>query len=179
MKKNILVITGSPRKGGNSDMLASAFIEGAEKKGHTVNRFDTRNKKISGCIACNNCWKTGYACSIPDDFRLLEPLLEEADVIAFVSPLYWFGMSAQIKSAIDRFYAYGTKPLKVQESLLLMCGETDDEADFKGPVESYKSMIQYLTWKERGILTVLNANAKGDILKTDGLSRAKELGEAV
>lgn len=104
--KKILVITGSPRIGGNSDMLADAFIKGVKAKGHSIKKFNTVENPIRGCIACNTCWSKGTACSFKDGFTKLEPLLEEADVIVLAYPLYWFGMTAHIKSAIDKFYAY-------------------------------------------------------------------------
>jgi multimeric flavodoxin WrbA len=87
MGKNILIITGSPRKNGNSDMMADAFIKGALAAGHKTIKFEAAFKKISGCTACDKCWSTGSACVINDDFAGLEPLLEEADMIVLAFPL--------------------------------------------------------------------------------------------
>ena len=97
LMKNILVLTGSPRKGGNSDLMADAFIKGAIAKGHQVIKFETAKKVIGGCKACDKCWSLGTACVFRDDFAELEPLIEKADVIVLATPLYWFNMSAQIK----------------------------------------------------------------------------------
>jgi multimeric flavodoxin WrbA len=86
--------------------MAEAFMKGALSKGHQVTKFRAAAKAISGCKACNTCWSKDRACSFRDGFTELEPLLEKADVTVFASPLYWFGMSSQIKAAIDRMYAY-------------------------------------------------------------------------
>lgn len=183
MSKNILILTGSPRKHGNSDLLANAFIKGIHLKGHNAFKFDTASKTIHGCKACNTCWSKGNACSFHDGFSELEPLLEKADVIAFASPLYWFGMSAHIKAAIDKFYAYtGTtckKPLKIKESFLLTCGAEKEIEWFNGIVESYRSMIKYMNWEDKGTLVAPGVYEKGDIEKTDALQRAEELGMSI
>ena len=145
MKKNILILTGSPRKNGNSDMLARAFADGAESKGHVVTIFSTA-KNMDGCQACDSCWSKGHACSFTDAFTDLEPLLEQADVVVFATPLYWFGFSSQIKAAIDRLYAYESprrlRSLNVAESVLLACaGEPSDAHVFDGLVSTFASMI--------------------------------------
>ncbi len=182
MKKNILVLTGSPRKGGNSDMMADAFIRGATAQGHTVTKFETAMKSISGCRACDTCWSTETACSFHDGFTELEPLLEQADVVVLATPLYWFSLPAQLKAAIDRLYAYGSKacrrPLKATETALLACGE-GRARDFDGAVETYKGIADYLRWQIRGIITVPAVSAKGDIVRTDALTRAEKLGAEI
>lgn len=87
MSKKIVVITGSPRKNGNSFAMTEAFIKAAEAKGHTVTRFDAADMTIGGCHACETCYKTGKACSFDDDFNTIAPAALDADVIVF-SPLY-------------------------------------------------------------------------------------------
>ena len=69
----ITVITASPRKNGNSFAMTKAFIDEAERLGHTVNRFDAAFMKIGGCHACQACYKTGKACSFDDDFNIIAP----------------------------------------------------------------------------------------------------------
>lgn len=181
--KNILVLTGSPRRGGNSDTLADAFIKGALDKGHTVNKFETAFKHIQGCTSCNSCWSSQTACVFRDGFTELEALLEEADLIVFATPLYWFSMSAQLKAAIDRFYAYMRdkcrKPLKIKESLLLTCGGDKDMAIFDGIIATYKGIADYMKWNDRGILALPNVYEIGDIEKTDGPNKAEILGRSI
>ena len=86
MSKNILILTGSPRKGGNIDKLADAFISGAEQAGHTAVKYATATKNIMGCKACNRCFSKGTACVFSDDFNELAPLVEQADRIVFAMP---------------------------------------------------------------------------------------------
>lgn len=183
MSKNILVLTGSPRKYGNSDLLANAFIKGTQSKGHNAIKFETAFKTIHGCKACNTCWSTGTACSFHDGFTELEPLLEKADVIIFASPLYWFGMSAQIKAVIDKFYSY-VRPtcknqLKIKESILLTCGAENEIEWFNGIIETYRGIVKYMNWQDRGALVVPGVYEKSDIEKTDALQRAEKLGASI
>lgn len=181
--KNILVLTGSPRRGGNSDLLADAFIKGALAKGHSVNKFETAFKHIQGCRACKACWSTETACIYTDGFTELEPLLEEAEVLVFATPLYWFGMSAQLKATIDRFYAYMRdnckRPLKISESVLLTCGGDKEPEIFDGIIATYRSMANYLKWTDRGIIAVTNMDEIGDIKRTNTLKQTEKLGEAI
>ncbi len=183
MSKNILVITGSPRKNGNTNLLADAFIKGAAAKGHQVTRFNAANRTINGCRACDTCWSKGHACSFPDGFTELETLLEKADAIAFATPLYWFGMSAQIKAAIDRMYAYDMPQrkvsLKIKESILLVCAAGVDMKIFDGVIGTYRGIVDYLSWKDSGILTVPGVQNRGDVLKTDALHKAEQLGNSL
>lgn len=181
--KKILVLTGSPRENGNSDLLAEAFIEGARQAGHETAKFKAGLKQIQGCMACKACWSKDRACVIRDGFTELEPLLEAADMIVFATPLYWFGMPAQLKAAIDRFYAYNSdacrRPLKASECVLLACGNDEGPEIFDGLIASYKSMANYLDWKDRGIVTVNGVDSIGDIKNTDALERAKKLGKSI
>ena len=96
MSKRVFIVTGSPRAGGNSDQLAKAFAKGAQEAGHTVTTFDAGRSKIGPCRACDTCFSKGVACSFDDDFNKLAPLLEQADAIALVSPLYWYDISGQL-----------------------------------------------------------------------------------
>lgn len=182
-RKNILVLTASPRKNGNSERMADAFIKGALSNGHKVTKFETSNKEIHGCKACETCWSKGKPCSFQDDFDELAPLLEEADAIVFSTPLYWFSFPAQVKAAIDKMYAYVSKscnrPLKIKESLLLVCGADEDMKMFDGIIASYREIVHYMNWKEKGVLAVPKVNEKGDIEATDALIKAEEYGRSL
>lgn len=182
MHKSILVMTGSPRKGGNSDMLAEAFIRGAKSRGHSVTLFRAAAKHIGGCRACGACWDKGRACSFADGFTELEPLVESADAVVFASPLYWFSFSSQIKAAIDRLNAYDSakalRPLKVRESALLVCGAGDDPHIFDGIISTYKSMSGYMGWTDRGVLAVAGVQERGEVAKGHALAQAEALGAA-
>ena len=176
--KNILVITGSPRKNGNSTLLAGAFTEGARIAGHNIMLFESGKKEINGCIACNTCFSKGNACSFNDDFNEIVPMMEKADIIVFCTPLYWFTFPAQLKSVIDKMYSFiiGKKKLKIKEAILMVCAETDDKNDFEGIIKTYEKIINYQGWKNNTILTIPNVNEIGEIKNTDGLEKAKNVG---
>lgn len=97
MSKKIVVITGSPRKNGNSFAMTEAFIKAAEDKGHTVTRFDAAMKQVGGCHACETCFKTGKACSFDDDFNTIAPAILEADAVVFSTPVYWYSSRPRSK----------------------------------------------------------------------------------
>jgi len=176
--KNIVIINGSPRKGGNTELLADSFKAGAEEAGHKVTIFETRKKKIKPCIACDTCFSKGAACSSGDDFNELAALLECADVLVFATPLYWASFSANIKLAIDKMHSFktGKKPLKIKEAVLLLVAGTNDEKDFEGIIKSYETILKYKRWKNAGIVAVPNVDAVGAINKTGALEKAKETG---
>lgn len=183
MGKKILVLTGSPRKNGNSEQMADAFIKGAQQAGHEAVKFEAGLKKMSGCIACNTCWSTGTACSVKDDFNKLEPLLESCDAIVFAAPLYWFAFPAQMKNVIDRLYAYGgtggTRPMTIKESVLLLCSEGTDDEGYQPVLKMYDLMRSFLGWKDSGILKIDGVGAPGDIENTDGLRLAQQMGKGL
>ena len=105
MNKKMVVITGSPRKNGNSFAMTDAFMKAAESKGHTVTRFDAAMMNIGGCRACETCFKTGKACSFDDDFNRIAQAVLEADAVIFTMPVYWYSIPAQMKGVIDRLYS--------------------------------------------------------------------------
>jgi len=184
MSKQILVITGSPRQKGNSDMLADAFIKGAIASGHRVEKFVSAAHQINGCLGCNGCWSKGSPCVQKDDFnKELAPMLEIADVLVFCLPLYAYSFPTQIKAPLDRLFPYGKedwmRPLKVKETAMIVCG-ADNEADaFNAVVESYRHLIGFFEWKNLGEVIVMNVNDKGDVLNTDGLKRAEAAGAKI
>lgn len=118
-KMKILVITGSPRKNGNSNTLAEHFIKGAKEAGHEVVRFDAAFKKVHPCIACNRCGMNGQ-CVFKDDFEFIRKHIADADLVAFATPMYYFGISAQIKTVIDRFYAINGQIHVPKKAVLMM-----------------------------------------------------------
>lgn len=181
MSKKILVLTGSPRKGGNSDLLADAFIKGAEAAGHEISKFDCGHKNIKPCIACNACYSIERACIFGDDFNELASLLEHSDMIVLVTPMYWFTFSAQLKAGLDKMYALliGGRQSSIQESMLLACGECGEESDFEGLVKTYQRITLYQKWNNAGVLVATAVSEKGDILKTDFLEKAKQMGQEI
>lgn len=181
MSKKIVVITGSPRKNGNSFAMTNAFVKEAEAKGHTVTRFDAAMMKIGGCHACETCFKTGKACSFDDDFNLIAPAILEADAVVFTTPVYWYSIPAQVKGVIDRIFSLvvGGKAVAGKECALITCCEEDDMSVMDGvriPIERSAALLKWHMVGEVLIPGVLNV---GDIEKTDGCKQAAALANKI
>lgn len=160
MSKRVLVLTGSPRLGGNTAILAEAFAKGAKEAGHTVTMFDAGQANILPCRACDACNNTGK-CILNDDYQKLAPILKETDVIALVSPLYWYDVTAQLKLAIDRFKSFHGD-IHIPESVLIMCGAVAEKERFDGAVQVYKRITEgSLKWKDRGVVLAASCGPKG------------------
>ena len=102
--KNILIISSSPRKNGNSQMLCEQFKKGAEENGHTVTLTRLMEKKIGFCRACDGCMRNDGTCVLNDDMEEILKLFQKADVLVLATPVYFYGISAQMKTFIDRTY---------------------------------------------------------------------------
>lgn len=179
MSKKIVVITGSPRKNGNSFAMTDTFIRAAQEKGHTVTRFDAALKKVGGCRACETCFSTGKACTFDDDFNTIAPAILEADAVVFTMPVYWYSIPAQIKGVIDRLFSFvvGGKDIAGKECALIACCEEDDMSVMDGvriPMERSAALLKWKMVGEVLIPSVLNA---GDIEKTDGCEKAASLAD--
>ena len=179
MSKNIVVITGSPRKNGNSFAMTDAFIQAAEAKWHTVTSFDAADRNLTGCRACETCFKTGKACSFDDDFNTIAPAILEADAIVFTMPVYWYSIPAQIKGVIYRIYSLvvGGKDIAGKECALIACCEEEDLTVLDGvriPMERTAALNK---WKMVGEVLVPGVLKPGDIEKTDGCRQAAALAE--
>lgn len=181
--KKILVLTASPKKHGNTDKMADAFIEGAKEAGNETFKFETAFKKIGCCTACNLCWSKGRACIHNDDFQELEPLLESCDTLLISTPLFWFNLPQQIKGAIDRLYAYGGKgglrPLAIKESFFFVCGGLAERDEYQPLLEIYRMTAKWLNWKDRGILQTGGLDKDGAMEASGILEKAREMGRNV
>lgn len=179
MSKKIVVITGSPRKRGNSSAMADAFIQAAEAKGHSVTRFDAALKKVGGCRACETCFKTGKACSFDDDFNTVAPAILEADAVVFAAPVYWYSIPAQIKGVIDRLYSFvvGGKDIAGKECAVIACCEEDDLSVMDGVRIPLERSAALMKWNMVGEVLVPGVLNPGDIEKTDGCAQAAALAE--
>lgn len=106
----VLGIYGSPRKGGNSDQLLDRALEGARSAGARLSRVYARDLKMSGCIECGGCDHTGK-CVVEDDMQSVYPLLEDSDIILLSTPIFFYGVTAQLKALIDRGQALWAKKM--------------------------------------------------------------------
>ena len=181
MSKKIVVITGSPRKNGNSFAMTDAFIKTAEAKGHAITRFDAALKKVGGCRACETCFSTGKACSFDDDFNTIAPAILEADVIVFTMPVYWYSIPAQIKGVIDRIFSMvvGGKDIAGKECALITCCEEDDMSVMDGVRIPIERMAALNKWKMVGEVLIPGVLNVGDIDKTEGCKKAADLANAI
>lgn len=181
MSKKIVVITGSPRKNGNSFAMTDAFIKAAETNGHSITRFDAAMKNVGGCHACETCFKTGKACSFDDDFNTIAPIILEADAVVFTMPVYWYSIPAQIKGVIDKLFSFyvAGKDIAGKKCALIACCEEDDMSVMDGvriPIERSAALLKWNMVGEVLVPGVLNA---GDIEKTDGCKQAAALADKI
>ena len=180
MGKKIVVLTGSPRKNGNSFAMTEAFIKAAEAKGHSVTRFDTAFMDIGYCHACMTCYKKGQPCSFKSDFNgAMADAILEADAIVFTTPVYWYSIPAQLKAAIDKMFAFvvGEKDFAGKECALIACCEEDDQAVLDGvrlPIERTAALNG---WTMVGSVCIGGVMELGDIDKTDGCAQAAALAD--
>mgnify|MGYP000802091376 CR=1 FL=1 len=106
MSKKVLILSGSPRKGGNSDILCDEFLRGAREAGHQLEKVRPTEKKIAPCLGCYYCASHGGECVRRDDMADLLQQMIDADVIVLASPVYFYSINAQLKAVIDRFQRY-------------------------------------------------------------------------
>lgn len=163
----VVMITGSPHKYGTSATLANQFEQGVKDAGHDIFRFDAAFQSIYLCIACDQCRKDDQCIFHVDDMKTLNPYLLEANVIVFVSPIYYFSISAQIKTVIDRFYA-NDDALKGNKKAILITAMADTESiAASGANASFNQMLKYLKWENAGILNAKNASIASDLSEED------------
>lgn len=181
MGKKIVVITGSPRKNGNSFAMTEAFIKAAEAKGHSVVRYDASFMNIGFCHGCETCYKTGKACSFGGDFNTMAPDILEADAVVFSMPVYWYSIPAQIKGVIDKLFSFvvGGKDIAGKECALITCCEEEDMSVMDGvriPMERTAALIK---WNMVGEVLVPGVLEAGAIDKTDGCAQAAALADKI
>lgn len=179
MAKKILVVHTSPRKGGNSSMLADKFIEGAQAAGNDVTRIDVGNAKINGCKACEYCFKHDGECVQKDEMQDYYPLLHEADVLVFATPMYYYNFPAQMRAFQDRMFCGIAKPFNIPETALLLCFEDKDITTARAAVESFHIAADYCKQEVIGEVLVNNVYEKGAIEGNPGLQEAYDLGASI
>ena len=178
-KMKIVVLTGSPRKNSNTGYMADRFIAGATEAGHEVFKFDCARSDVSGCIGCNHCNMNG-PCIYDDDFSKLRPKLIEADLVAFVSPMYYFGFSSQLKRVIDRFYAINGQIKGVSKKAVFMMAYADtSKSEAEAMTAHYKTLIKYLGWKDAGMVIAPGVWTPGSIKNTKYGEDAYKLGKSI
>jgi len=173
----ITVITGSPRKSGNTFAMVDSFVKAAQSKGHEVVRFDAAMMQIGGCHACMTCFKTGKACSFDDDFNLIAPHILDADAIVYAMPVYWYSIPAQIKGVIDRVFSFcvAGKDVSGKKCGIITCCEEHDPTVMDGVTKPLHRTFDLLKWNLVGEVCVPGVFKEGDIAATDGCAQAAAL----
>lgn len=175
----IVVLTGSPRKTGNSAYLADQFIRGAHEAGHDIFRFDCALQKVEGCMACNRCGMDG-PCILKDDFEIVRPYIVTADMVVFVTPMYYFGISSQMKKVIDRFYAInGQIKGRRKKCAFMMTYADTGEKEALPMLSHYHAIVEYLGWEDAGIVVAPGVWTSGSIRNTKYGEKAYQLGKGL
>ena len=157
----ITVLNGSPRKQ-NTTFMVDAFVKGAEEAGHTVEVIQVGKMKINGCLGCEYCHGKGEGqCIQKDDMEKVIPAYKDCDMVVFASPIYYFGMTAQIMAAIQRIYCIGKPPKATQAALLLSSASPNV---YEGAVGTYKNMLGFMGIEDKGIFTACGEENKSEAL---------------
>ncbi len=173
----ITVLTSSPRRNGTTAILAEEFIRGAREAGHDVFRFDSAFEDVAPCIACDKCRRGTRRCVYRDAMDKLDPELIAADAIVFVTPLYYYGMSAQLKTVIDRFYATNDQIRgKAKKAILLAACEDDAPTAMDALVSHFEALTGYLRWENAGGVLAFSCGVRADIERTDYPKQAYDCG---
>ena len=179
MSENIVILSGSPRKGGNTDRLVAAFTEGAESAGKKVTVFRVADMRIGACKGCNHCFEEKGVCVQKDDMLPILETIKNATSLVLASPVYYHNVSAQLKTAIDRMYALIPVGNQLKTSALLMtCGAPHQEpAD--PAIAMYKGMCALGKREDAGIVVAPGLHAPGEIEGREELKQAWTLGQAI
>ena len=175
-KKNILILSGSPRKGGNTDLMVDAFVKGASKL-HNVEVVSVHDYKVAPCMGCNACFRNeGNNCVQNDDMTHIYDKMKDADVLVIASPVYFYGLSAQLKAVIDRCHNPLRDTFHISSMALLLVGAATLPELFDSIVTQYQLCLNFFHLEDAGQVLVRGAKDKGDIKNTDALNEAYELG---
>ena len=178
---NILVLNGSPRKHGNTAFMIDAFLDGAKQQGHHVDVISVCEKNINGCLACEYCHTKGNGnCIQKDDMQEIYDLLKDTEMLVIASPIYYHGISGQLKCVIDRFYsaAYPKKPKKLKKVAMILSSGDPDMYD--GALFSFRGdFLDYLGLENMGVFTAYGvengSERKSEELRAFGASLIEKI----
>lgn len=179
MSKNVLILSSSPRKGGNSDLLCDEFMRGAVCAGNQVEKVRLAEQNIQFCNACGSCVKNPGHCPLKDDMDKLKEKLVAADVVVLATPVYFYTMAAQLKQFIDR-NAYFYQDVEPKEYYYLMTSADDNKSAMKRVIEEFRGYMACLGGgHERGMVFGTGTWDKGDIVGSRAMKEAYEMGKKV
>ncbi|MGN0689859.1 MAG: flavodoxin family protein [Oscillospiraceae bacterium] len=178
MSKKVLILSGSPRKGGNSDLLCDEFMRGAIESGNEAEKIRIAEKNIGYCKACYACKKDGI-CAIKDDMTEILEKMHSADVIVLASPVYFYSIDAQLKAVIDRTVSQWTK-LKNKEFYYIMTAAEDSKTVMDCTLECMRGFAVCLDGSvEKGVIYGKGVYEKGEIKNTTAFKQAYEMGKTI
>lgn len=179
MSKKILILSGSPRKGGNSDLLCDEFMKGAQESGNQAEKIFLRSKKVMPCNACYYCKDHDGQCAIRDDMGEILDKMQKADVIVMASPVYFYSIDAQMKAVIDRCVARWTN-IPDKEFYYIMTAAEDSDTVMDCTLECFRGFAACLDGaREKGVIYGKGVYEAGDIRKMSAMQEAYEMGRQV
>lgn len=175
---NILVLKGSPHIRGTSNTIADEFIKGAKAKGHNIEIYDCAHGNINPCLGCDACGMRGKCIQKDDGNEVLDKILK-SDCLVFVTPVYYFGVSAQLKKMIDRFYAAnGAITRKHLKVIYIAAAWNDDDVVMSAIGKHFDILTGYLEMEEAGRILAKGAGTPA-MIKRKYLDAAHKLGESL
>ena len=177
--KKVLILSGSPRKGGNSDILCDEFQKGALSTGAIVEKIRVAEKKIAPCSGCYFCRKSGGKCALNDDMGELLPKILEADVLVFSSPVYFYSVCAQLKIVMDRCVARW-RELANKDLYYIMTSADDEDDTMEGTLACFRGFAMCIDgYEEKGVLYGKGVADVGDVKNRPELMQiAYEMGQS-
>ncbi|MCD8237891.1 MAG: flavodoxin family protein [Clostridiales bacterium] len=179
MGKNVLIVSTSPRKDGNSNMLADAFAKGAESSGNSVEIVRLYDKTINFCKGCLACQETGF-CVIRDDASIIAQKMFNADVLVFATPIYYYEMSGQMKTMLDRANPLYDSDYKFKDIYLLTAAAETEEETSDGAINGLEGWISCFERASlKGVVKGHGFTDVGEIKDAPVLKEAYEMGASV
>ncbi len=179
MAKKVLILSGSPRKGGNSDTLCDCFMRGAQEAGHEVEKVWVQGKRVAPCLACYYCKDHSGECAVKDDMGEILGKMLAADVIVLASPVYFYSISAQLKAVIDRTVARWLE-FRDKEFYYIMTAAEDSDTVMDCTLECMRGLAECLEGSvERGVICGKGVYERGAIEGHPAMAQAFEMGRGV
>lgn len=177
MSKKILILSGSPRKGGNSDLLCDAFARGAQESGHEVEKVRVAAQTIHPCSAGYFCREHGGECVHKDDMAALLQKMIDAEVIVLASPVYFYSIDAQLKAVIDRTVARWLE-VKNKEFYYIVTMADEDSASADTTLACLRGYADCVNGAvEKGVIIGKGVYEPGKVERTPALRQAYEMGK--
>ena len=179
MSKNILILSGSPRKGGNSDILCDEFARGAQEAGQVVEKLRVAAKKVAPCSACYYCRDHGGECARKDDMAEILKKMIDADVLVLASPVYFYSIDAQLKAVIDRTVARWLE-VKNKEFYYIITMADEEKASAETTLACFRGYADCVEGAaEKGVLIGSGVYEPGKVKNTPAMRQAYEMGRNV